>query len=69
MDTTSFRYLLALKVHLNLHIYLLDVVTTYLHGELDSLLYLVPPPGFPKSKANPKPGKFAGSESIRPYMV
>ena len=46
MDTTSFRYLLALKVHMNLHIYLLDVVTAYLHGELDFVLYLAPPLDF-----------------------
>lgn len=60
MDTISFRYLLALKVHLSLQIYLLDVVIAYLHGKLDLVLYLSPPPGFQKSLPTPKPGKFVG---------
>jgi hypothetical protein len=59
MDTTSFRYLLALKVHLSLRIYLLDVVTAYLHGTLDYVLYLAPPPGFLNNILNPKPDRFA----------
>ena len=60
MDTVSFRYLLALSVQLKLKMYLMDVVTAYLHGNLDTKLYLKPPPGFLKSAPNPKPGKFSG---------
>ena len=60
MHTTSFRYLLALKVHMSLKIYLLDVVTAYLHGTLDFVLYLAPPPGFLNTTINLKPGRFAG---------
>ena len=60
MDTISFRYFLALSVQLSLKIYLMDVVTAYLHGNLDTKLYLKHPPGFLKSIPNPKPGKFAG---------
>lgn len=70
MDTISFRYLLALKVHLSLQIYLLDVVIAYLHGKLDLVLYLSPPPGFQKSLPTPKPGKFVGLRIyIKPFMA
>ena len=54
MDSVSFRYLLALSIQLSLKVYLLDVVTAYLHGNLDTTLYLNPPPGFLKSIPNPK---------------
>ena len=60
MDIVSFRYLLALAVQFSLKIYLLDVVTAYLYGNLDTKLHLTPPPGFLKSIPNPKPGKFTG---------
>ena len=60
MDTTSFRCLLALSIQFTLKIYLLDVVTSYLHGNLDTKLHLTPPPGFLKSIPKPKPGKFTG---------
>ena len=43
INTISFRFLLALTIQLSLHIYLLDVVTTYLHGVLDTKLFIVPP--------------------------
>ena len=59
-NTVSFKILLALTVQLSLHIYLLDVVTTYLHGTLDSLLYLAPPRRFLKQTLKPKPSRFAG---------
>ena len=49
MDTISFQLLMALTVQLSLHIFLLDVVTTYLHGILDTKLFIVPPPGFMKN--------------------
>lgn len=60
MDIVSFRYLLALTVQFSLKIHLLDVVTAYLHGNLDTTLHLTPPPGFLKSIPHPKPGKFTG---------
>ena len=55
MDCVSFRYLLALTVHIALKIYLMDVVTAYLYGTLDSILHINPPPGFLKSVPKPKP--------------
>ena len=60
MDTVSFRYLLALAIQFSLKMYLLDVVTAYLHGNLDTKLHLRPPPGFLKTIPIPKPGKFTG---------
>ena len=57
MDTISFRFLLALTFQLSLHIYLLDVVTTYLHGVLDTKLFIVPPPGFLRDGPAAQPGK------------
>ena len=56
----SFRYLLALAVHFSLKIYLLDVVTAYLHGNLDTIPHSIPPPGFLKSIPKPKPNRFTG---------
>ena len=53
MDTISFIFLLALTVQLSLHIYLLDVVTTYLHGVLDTKLFIVPPHGFTRFYPQP----------------
>jgi hypothetical protein len=60
MDSTSFRYFLALSVQLALNIFLLDVVTAYLHGNLNITLHLLPPSGFLKSIPRPKLGKFIG---------
>ena len=60
MDCVSFRYLLALTVHIVLKIYLMDVVTAYLHGTLDSTLHIRPPHGFLKSEPKPNPNWFVG---------
>ena len=60
MDTVSFRYLLALSIQFFWKMYLMDVVTAYLHGNLDTKLHLTSPPGFLKSIPKPKPGKFTG---------
>jgi hypothetical protein len=60
MDTISFRYLLALAVQLQLKIYLLDVVTAYLHGNLDTKLHLIPPPDFLETIPKRQPGRFTG---------
>lgn len=46
MDTVSFLFLLVLTVQISLHVFPLDVVTTYLHCVLDTKLFIVPPPGF-----------------------
>lgn len=60
MDCVSFRYLLALTVHIALKIYLMDVVTAYLHGTLDSTLHIIPPSGFLEFEPKPNPGRFVG---------
>jgi hypothetical protein len=60
MDTISFCFLLALTVQLSLHIFLLDVVTAYLHGVLDTKLFIVLPPGFMKNVLTAAPGKHTG---------
>ena len=60
IDTISFRFLLAFTVQMSLHIFLLDVVTTYLHGVLDTKLFIVPPPGFLHNVHAAAPGKHTG---------
>jgi hypothetical protein len=60
MDTISFRYMLALTVQFSLKIYLLDVVTAYLHGNLDTVLHINPPPGFLQTTPKSKPSRFTG---------
>jgi hypothetical protein len=65
MDTISFRFLPALTVQLSLHIYLLDVVTAYLHGVLDTKLFIVPPPGFLRSIPAALPGKHTGLQIMK----
>jgi hypothetical protein len=57
MDTILFRFLLALIVQLSLHNFLLDVVTTYLHGALDTKLFIVPPLEFLNNVPVAVPGK------------
>jgi len=65
MDTISFRFLLALTVQLSLHIFLLDVVTAYLHGVLDTKLFIVPPPGFLKNLPTAVPGRHTGLQILK----
>ena len=60
MDSTSFRYLLSLAVQMALVARLLDVVTAYLYGDLDTKIYIKPPPDFLPSIPPAQPGKFAG---------
>ena len=60
MDSTSFRYLLSLAVQLTLETRLLDVVTAYLYGDLDTELHIKPPPDFVPQLPSSKPGKFTG---------
>ena len=40
MDTISFRYLISFAIHEKLHMQLMDVVTTYLYGQLDNNIYM-----------------------------
>ena len=46
VDSGTFRYLLGTVVQFSLKIHLLDVVIAYLHGPLDTELYIKPPPDF-----------------------
>ena len=46
MDATTFRYLISLAVNQGLNIHLMDVVTAYLYGSLDSEIYMKLPEGF-----------------------
>ncbi|GJY04586.1 putative RNA-directed DNA polymerase [Tanacetum coccineum] len=46
MDATTFRYLISLAVSKNLDMRLMDVVTAYLYGSLDSDIYMKIPKGF-----------------------
>jgi len=40
MDATTFRYLISLAMKENLDLRLMDVVTAYLYGSLDSDIYM-----------------------------
>ena len=60
MDSTSFRYLLSLAVQLALATRLMDVVTAYLYGDLDTELHIKPPPGFLPQLPTPQPGQYSG---------
>ena len=40
MDTITFRYLISLLVSEKLDMRLMDVITTYLYGELDTDIYI-----------------------------
>ncbi|KAK1431018.1 hypothetical protein QVD17_14208 [Tagetes erecta] len=46
MDAITFRYLISLAVSENLEMRLMDVVTAYLYGSLDSDIYMKIPEGF-----------------------
>ncbi|KAD2803914.1 hypothetical protein E3N88_37291 [Mikania micrantha] len=46
MDAITFRYLISLAVSKNLEMHLMDVVTAYLYGSLDSDIYMKAPEGF-----------------------
>ena len=54
MSGTTFRYLISLAVKINLSIQLMDVVTAYLYGSLDSDIYMKVREGMklPNPKAN-----------------
>ena len=55
MDGITFRYLISMAVNLDLNMKLMDVVTAYLYGNLDSDIYMKVPEGIPvpnKGKTN-----------------
>ena len=51
MDIITFRYLISLAVSERLDMQLMDVVTAYLYGDLDTEMYMKVPDGLslPKS--------------------
>ncbi|KAL4575037.1 hypothetical protein LXL04_021877 [Taraxacum kok-saghyz] len=51
MDATTFRYLISLAVSENLEMRLMDVVTAYLYGSLDSDIHMKIPEGFKMREA------------------
>ena len=56
MDAITFRYLLSLIVSEGLDIYLINVVTTYLYGSINTDIYMKIPEGFKLPETtNPKP--------------
>lgn len=52
VDATTFRYLMSLIAHEGLNLHMLDVVTAYLYGSLDSDIYMKLPEGFNLPEAN-----------------
>lgn len=46
MDTVTFRFLICLAILERLDMHLMDVVTTYLYGSLDTNIYMKIPKGF-----------------------
>lgn len=46
MDASTFRYLISLAAHEGLNLHMMDVVTAYLYGSLDSEIYMKLPEGF-----------------------
>ena len=46
MDDITFRYFIFMASNLNLYMQLMDVVTTYLYGSLNTHIYMKIPNGF-----------------------
>ena len=60
MDADTFRYLLGLSVQLSLQTLMLDVVTAYLHGPLETKIFIKPPPFFSEVPLpSPRSGHFS----------
>ncbi|KAM1569796.1 hypothetical protein ACFX10_034874 [Malus domestica] len=55
MDAITFRYLISLVISKKLDMRLMDVITAYLYGELDTEIYMKVPEGFKLSEATNKP--------------
>jgi len=61
MDSITFQYLLGIAVYTMLEMRLMDVVTAYLYGSLDTNIYMKVPPGLDTTIASaPIPGKYRG---------
>jgi len=52
VEATTFRYLISLIAHEGLNLHMLDVVTVYLYGSLDSDIYMKLLKGFNLPEAN-----------------
>lgn len=48
--SASYRMMFAIGAMLGWYCHQMDVVTAFLNGELDELIYMQPPPGFPEDK-------------------
>ena len=72
MDAITFRYLIHLTVSEGLEMHLMDVVTAYLYGSIDSDIYIKIPEGFtlPKAKFSKPRGMYSIKlqRIIRIYM-
>ncbi|KAM1720017.1 hypothetical protein ACFX13_022017 [Malus domestica] len=55
MDTIMFRYLISLVISEKLDMRLMDVITAYLYGELDTDIYMKVPEGLKLPEATNKP--------------
>lgn len=60
MGSTSFRYLVSLTVQMALETRLLDVVTAYLYGDLDTHIHIKPPPEFLPHTTPAQLGRLSG---------
>lgn len=61
MDSITFRYIIGMTVHATLEMHLMDVVTAYLYGSLDTNIYMKVPPGLETGIPNqPALGKYRG---------
>jgi len=70
MDSITFQYLLGMAVHTMLEMRLMDVVTAYLYGYLNTNIYMKVPPGLDTTNASaPILGKYRGVEYNTHYMV
>ena len=52
MDVITFRYLISFVVSEKLNMQLIDVVTAYLYGDLDTEIYMKAPEGLPLTASN-----------------
>jgi hypothetical protein len=50
VKSSSYKFLFAMAALLGLRVYLMDVKTAFLHGNLEQDLYMKAPPGFPIEK-------------------
>ncbi|KAL3675653.1 hypothetical protein R1sor_025601 [Riccia sorocarpa] len=56
MDLTTYRYLIAFSVQIACNIHVMDVVTAYLYGKLDTEIYMQVPVGISIPADLPRPG-------------